>query len=274
MKTFLSRGDNLIKEIARFYGDDVSYSVIMKLLRKKDVKVCGARVSGDVPTRKGDEICVYFDGAKKTPPIKEIYRDENLLVTVKPKGVTSEDFYLAVCAAYPTAIYTHRLDRNTDGLMLFALNETAYGELYRGFKDRTFTKYYTARVYGAMPERSGRLVAYLKKDERAARASVSATPEKGYTKIITDYETIKTDGETSLLKVGLVTGKTHQIRAHLAFTGHFIIGDGKYGKEEVNRRYKAKRQRLTATEIILAFDENSPLYYLNGKNFITGSENV
>ena len=70
-----------------------------------------------------------------------------------------------------------------------------------------------------------------------------------------------------MLRVGLITGKTHQIRAHLAFTGHFIIGDGKYGKEEINRRYKAKYQLLTATEITLGFAENSPLYYLNDKKF-------
>ena len=197
MKKFYSLGDNLIKEISRFYGDKITYGKIMKLLREKDVKVNGGRVNKEVKTQKGDEITVYYDGEDKKIEIKVLYKDDNILVAYKPKGVTSEDFYNAVKEKYESAIFTHRLDRNTDGITLFALNDIAY----------------------------------------------------------------------SFIKLRLETGRTHQIRAHLAFTGHFIIGDGKYGKEEINRRYKAKYQLLTATEITLGFAENSPLYYLNDKKF-------
>lgn len=267
MKKFYSLGDNLIKEISRFYGDKITYGKIMKLLREKDVKVNGGRVNKDVKTQKGDEITVYYDGEDKKIEIKVLYKDDNILVAYKPKGVTSEDFYNAVKEKYESAIFTHRLDRNTDGITLFALNDIAYGELFDGLKNRTFDKRYTATVYGVMPKRKDRLTAYLKKDEKAAKVEISATPKKGYEKIITDYEVLSCDGETSVLRVGLITGKTHQIRAHLAFTGHFIIGDGKYGKEEMNRRYKAKYQLLTATEITLKFAGNSPLYYLNDKKF-------
>ena len=230
MKKFYSLGDNLIKEISRFYGDKITYGKIMKLLRRKDVKVNGERVNKDVKTRKNDEITVYYDGEDKKIEIKVIYADENLLVTYKPKGITSEDFYNAVKEKYESAIFTHRLDRNTDGITLFALNDIAYGELFDGLKNRTFDKRYTATVYGVMPKNADRLTAYLKKDEKAAKVEISATPKKGYEKIITDYEVLSSDGETSVLRVGLITGRTHQIRAHLAFTGHFIIGDGKYGK--------------------------------------------
>lgn len=267
MKKFYSSGDNLIKEIRRFYGDKITYGKIMKLLREKDVKVNGERVRKDVKTQKNDEIAVYYDGEDKKVDIKVVYKDDNILVTYKPKGITSEDFYSAVKERYESAIFTHRLDRNTDGIMLFALCPVAYRELYDGLKRRTFLKYYTATVYGVMPKKKDTLTAYLKKDEKAAKVEISATPGKGYEKIITEYEVISSGGETSVLKVGLVTGRTHQIRAHLAFTGHFVLGDGKYGKEEINRRYKAKNQYLTATEITLKFKPDSPLYYLNDKKF-------
>lgn len=178
MKKFYSLGDNLIKEISRFYGDKITYGKIMKLLRRKDVKVNGERVNKDVKTRKNDEITVYYDGEDKKVEIKVIYADDNLLVTYKPKGITSEDFYNAVKEKYESAIFTHRLDRNTDGITLFALNDTAYSELFDGLKNRTFDKRYTATVYGVMPKRKDRLTAYLKKDEKAAKVEISATPKK------------------------------------------------------------------------------------------------
>ena len=93
MNVFRSSGDNLTREILGFYGDGISYSAVMKLLRNKDVKVNGKRVGKDMKTRDGDEICVYYSGEKRKIAIKEIYRDDNLLVAYKPKGVTSEKFF-------------------------------------------------------------------------------------------------------------------------------------------------------------------------------------
>ena len=271
MKIFKSEGDKLSREILRVYGADISYGGVMKLLRKKDVKLNGKRVGKDTDTAAGDEICVYDGFAVKTPRIKILFSCADLVAAYKPKGITSEEFYEKVKTAVDkNAIFTHRLDRNTDGIMIFALNERAYGELYNGFKNRTFEKYYTATVYGTPKPDKARITAYLKKDSVKSEVKISATPENGYEKIITEYEVLSSDGETSVLKVGLITGKTHQIRAHMAFIGHFIIGDGKYGDERINRKYKAKYQQLTATELIFHFAENSPLYYLNGKRIAQG----
>ena len=87
---------------------------------------------------------------------------------------------------------------------------------------------------------------------------------KGSVKIITEYEVIKEKEETSILSVKLITGKTHQIRAHLAHIGHFIVGDGKYGDNKINKMLKQKRQNLTAYKTIFHFDKSSPLSELDG----------
>ena len=248
MKTFYSqKGERLSKEILTFYGAEINYSVCMKLLRKKDVKLNGKRVSSDLKTEVGDEICVYYDAPKRE--IRVLFGCDDLLAVYKPKGVTSEDFFRLVKAEYPSAIFTHRLDRNTDGIMLFALNDAAHCELFDGFKKRTFDKYYVATVFGEMPKNKERLVAYLKKDADLAEVKISAVPKAGFEEIITEYEVLSREGELSVLKVKLVTGKTHQIRAHLAFVGHPIIGDGKYGDNAINKRFNEKYQMLTACEL-------------------------
>lgn len=250
-------------EIKNYYNEGASYSAVMKLLRTKQVKVNGERVGKDGATKNGDLIEVYFDGSEK--PIAEIYGDENILVCYKPSGITSEDFYAKVKAKNPSAGFIHRLDRNTDGLMVFSLGERAESELLRGFKERTFKKYYLAEVYGVPKKSQASLTGYLIKDGERGLVKVYDEPVRGAQKIITEYKTLKSDGTTSLLEVSLVTGKTHQIRAHLAHIGNFVIGDGKYGDERVNRQFRAKGQRLTAYKIKFCFEKSSPLYYLDGK---------
>ena len=113
-----------------------------------------------------------------------------------------------------------------------------------------------------------KLTAYLVKDESISTVKIFNEPIKGSVKIITEYKVVKDllDG-TSLVEVNLITGKTHQIRAHLAHIGHFIIGDGKYGKEMINREYGVKKQCLTAYQITFAFNKEEKLSYLNEKTF-------
>ena len=262
MTVFKAQKEGKLSEIiSEHFNGAASYSLIMKLLRKKDVKINGKRVSSDEKTSVGDEIVVYYSAPERK--VKELYKCDDLLAAYKPKGITSEDFFALVKSVYPSAFFTHRLDRNTDGIMLFALNQTAYEELLRGFKNRTFDKYYTAEVYGKPPKQKDELTAYLKKDEQKSLVRISPVPKDGYEKIVTGYEVISSKGEISVLKVKLITGKTHQIRAHLAFLGCPIIGDGKYGDNAINKRFGDKYQRLTSSEIILRFSPISPLYHLN-----------
>ena len=271
MKTFYAKGKKLSEEITEYYKGVVSYSFANKLIRKKDVKLNGVRVKEDQKTCVGDKVEVYYDGNDERAE-KVIFKDENLLAIYKPSGITSEDFYTLVKGKYQGAGFIHRLDQNTDGIMLFSLNETAEQELLQGFKRRTFDKYYLTEVYGTPKKASCELVAYLVKDAKKSIVKIFNTPINGSEKIITYYSLIKSSGETSVLEVKLVTGKTHQIRAHLAHEGHFIIGDGKYGNEQINRKFHAKKQRLTAYKLVLKFDSKSPLFYFSGKEFVLPSD--
>lgn len=265
MKTFkVQKQQKLSAFLIENYNGEISYSAVMKLFRKKDVKVNGIRVNKDVTVCVGDEVCSYYNGEKQFT-LTEVYRDENILITDKPSGITSEDFEARVKTIYKTAELCHRLDRNTDGLLCFSLNAIANEELLKAFKDRTVKKYYLAEIYGTFDKKSDVLTAYLVKDSINSQVKIYKKKVDDSVKIVTAYKTLKESGGTSLVEVELVTGKTHQIRAHLAYEGHFIIGDGKYGNNKINARYKAKTQKLTAYRI--AFYGLNELRYLNGKEF-------
>ena len=185
----------------------------------------------------------------------------------KKQGYTSEEIFESVKEQYKGAGFIHRLDRNTSGIMIFSLNGEAEKELINGFKTHSFIKIYLATVYGKMPKKSDLLTAYLVKDSDNAIVKIYDKKVNGSVLIKTGYTVIEQKKDTSIVSVRLYTGKTHQIRAHLAHIGNPILGDGKYGDFEMNNKYNAKSQMLSATQLTLNFDKQSPLYYLNGKTF-------
>ena len=271
MRTFFC--DKEIK-LSRFllekYEGELSFSTLNKLLRKKDVKLNGKRISKDVLIKKGDVINVYFDGAAVKLDHEILFEDENVLIAVKPKGITSENFFKALKEEKKELYFCHRLDRNTDGIMAFAKNEEAYKELFNGFKKRTFIKNYFALVSGIFEKKEGELVAYLNKNAVDSTVKVYDEPKKDTKKIVTAYKVIKEDNARgfSLVDVRLITGRTHQIRAHLAHVGHFVLGDDKYGVRKISEKFGAKGLALSAYSLVLKFDKSEKLYYLDGKNFV------
>lgn len=246
--------------------EGLPYGTIKKLLREKSVKVNGRRVKEDVLLCPNDLVEIYYKVPEKSK-FDELYIDKNILVVFKKVGFTSEVLFEDVVKKYPTACFVHRLDRNTSGIMVFPLTKIAEEEFLLGFKKRTFIKTYTARVKGVMPKKSDVLTHYLIKDSESATVKIYNKKVKGSTLIKTGYSVIESDQKTSLLSVNLYTGKTHQIRAHLAYIGNPIVGDGKYGDNAFNKEYGALKQLLCATELKLVFNKESSLYYLNGKSF-------
>ena len=266
MKSFIADKNRKLSKLALLKIDDLSYTAFMRALRKKDVKVNGVRVSTDVVLSIGDKVEIYYVEAKLNA-FERVYSDDNVVVIDKKSGFTSEKVYELIQGEYPNARFIHRLDRNTDGLMIFALNDQTEKELLNGFKTRTFDKIYTTIVVGQVKKQSDRLIAYLKKDKENAVVRIYDNHVKGSVEIKTEYKVIKREQGLTVLEVRLHTGKTHQIRAHLAHVGYPILGDGKYGDFSANQKYSANSQKLTASRLTLRFKEGETLYYLNEKTF-------
>ena len=267
---------------------DVPMWAIKEAMKKRDVRVDGARISGDVRVHAGQEIRVFWPKAvvggrqqEKTLPAAEIvFEDAHILLINKPQGLQSqnEDQPLAGDSALTRVLaylkskgektdhvhLCHRLDVQTGGLLLFAKDDDAFESAMQAFSKRTFQKYYTCRVKGCPAKQQAVMHAFLRKDAQISRVSITDYPARGAMEITTGYRVMQ-PGENALLEVVLITGRTHQIRAHLAHIGHPILGDDKYGDRQLNRQLGVKRQQLWATRLV--FDAEGALAYLNGRSF-------
>lgn len=262
------------KKLINFLQDNFSNlktSTIYKTLRKKDIKINDKRISENCVLKTGDELKIYIADdllfSQKDIPI--IYEDENIVVFDKPIDieVTGENSLTSYAQKKygAKANPCHRLDRNTSGLVLFAKNNNSLNELLNAFKNHTIEKHYICLVVGIPHKDYEKLEAYLFKDAKKSLVYISNKQMPGYQKIITHYKVLKKnlDKNISLLDVQLETGKTHQIRAHLAYIGHPIIGDGKYGLNKINKDFKQKTQLLSSYSLSFNLDSSSKLSYLN-----------
>ncbi len=264
------------KKLDKFIFDkfpSLSSGLFYKTLRKKDFRVNDNRISENIILHTGDEIKVFISDEllENNILLPTIYEDDNILVIDKPTNieVVGENSVTSILEKkYPYIKPCHRLDRNTTGLVLFAKNEESLNILLDKFKNHEIEKHYKATVYGIPKVKKAKLEAFLFKDSKKSLVYISNEPKKGYQKIITSYEVIKEDKKQniSVLDVKLETGRTHQIRAHLAYIGFPIIGDGKYGKNEINKKFDKKTQLLESYSLKFNFSSpSSILSYLNGK---------
>lgn len=250
---------------------DLGYYRIQKIIKSKSVKINGIRTGVDQNVSAGDLVYVYLADREKDS-IEVVYRDDNILVVNKNCGIEvqgegSLTERINNILTDVTAVPVHRLDRNTMGLVVFALNKTAETELLASFKEREIDKTYQCIVVGTPKQPKAKLKAFLFKDAKKSMVYISDTPKQGYLPIETHYVLQKKLGELSLLEVKLVTGRTHQIRAHLAHIKLPILGDGKYGINKINHRYRVKTQLLCCTKITFHFAQG-PLKYLDDKSVV------
>ncbi len=261
MKTYTANENTTLKN----FTDNVSAQASFRfriLLKEGRIRVNGKRVAGDCPLSAGDRIDYFLTPKEEAKEaFTTVYEDDRVCVVDKADGVNSEAVFSALKERGET-YFIHRLDRNTAGVMIFAKTKQAEKELLSAFRERRAKKSYLALVVGTLPKKRAVEEAFLQKDEK--RSLVKISEERGE-KIVTEYEVLEERGETSLVRVTLHSGKTHQIRAHLAYLGAPVAGDMKYGNTAFNRAHNLTRQRLISKE--LCIDGKGELAYLREKVF-------
>ena len=285
---------------------DLPIGLLSKSIRTKKIKVNRKRAENNTVLMEGDTIqCFlaeeFFSKLDKTddvslsfenikPKLDIVYEDENIMLLNKRPGVSvheDEDSKVNTLIAHIQAyLYQkgeynpkdeqsfapalcNRIDRNTGGIVIAAKNAEALRVMNEKIREREIDKLYLAAVHGIPVKKEATLTGYLIKDEKLNKVRVfDKNAPRGAKNIITKYKVIATKGSDALIEVELLTGRTHQIRAHMAHIGHPLIGDGKYGVNRTDKAEGYKYQALYSYKLRFSFKgEKTVLDYLNGKEF-------
>lgn len=269
----------------------LTFGKLNKFLRENKIKLNGKKTPLSTPVQKGDEIKLFVPDAffEKitaenrytfcTKDIEIVYEDENLLAVNKPAGIAvyDENFqnydtlinrvkkhYSTLSATGVSPALCHRLDTGTCGLVLVAKNRRFLEFMTEVFKNHLLEKTYVCAVKGKPAKKQSVYKAFLTKDSRAATVKITLKPINSQSKNIeTAVRHLDSYGDYSMLEVGLITGRTHQIRAHLSFLSMPILGDSRYGINSLNRSLKLKYQLLCAQKLRFSNIDNDRYSYLS-----------
>lgn len=305
MKEFIIGKNDSGQRLDRFVGKAVPLlpeSLLQKYIRLKRIKLNGKGSKRDVRLNEGDVLNLYINDEFFEKPCEEnswlkvgapkldiVYEDENILLADKKPGVLchsagSWDYntlianiqaYLAQKGEWRpkeensfTPALCNRIDRNTGGIVIAAKNAETLRIMNEKIKEREIEKYYLCAVKGRPKPASGRLENYLFKDASKNRVYVKEKDKPGAKTAVTEYRTIYSKGQLSLLECRLLTGRTHQIRAQLSYAGYPLLGDGKYGREQFNKSFGENGQALYSYRLVFEFPTDAGiLEYLKNKEF-------
>lgn len=238
--------------------------MLRRALKQRDVRINGSRAGEGGVVRGGDELKIYIDDKYLFQGVRAVYEDERLLAVVKPVGLpvdvdaqmVGEDTLIRrIRTQWPGETFEprlcHRLDAGTGGLVLAARDQEMYEAMLALFREHRIEKIYQCLVRGCPKPPEAERKAYCIKDSRAARVKVVDGPQPGALTMVTRYRLMERMGPVSRMEVQLVTGRTHQIRAHMAHIGYPLLGDDKYGDRAFNQQMRAKSPYLWCARMTL-----------------------
>ncbi|MBR0511476.1 MAG: RluA family pseudouridine synthase [Ruminococcus sp.] len=299
MKKFVINDNDSGQRIDKFVTKalpDLPKSMMYRLIRKKDIKINGKRCDIASRLNTGDIVTIYVKDdvsevmqhdmsfLKFSTELDIVYEDENVIIVNKPVGLDSHSngspltdtlidrikHYLYDKKEYSpdsensfAPALCSRLDRNTCGLVTAAKTASALRDINAAIKNGCVHKVYHCITTSAPPKKEDILTAYHQKDESRNLVKILDSPCDGFKPIKTGYRVLAEKAPLALVEVTLYTGRTHQIRAHLAHIGAPVLGDGKYGNTAVNKRYGVFRQALCAYSLKFELLEESAVSYLN-----------